>query len=272
MTRHLLVHVGMPKCGSTYLQRALLQNRAALAAQGIAYPHDGQDHPGNGSGVEAADAARLEALFGGHDRLILSHEDLFGKGSVAQPLAQAAQDLGAQVHLLAFIRPLSEFVYGDYSQNMKQRFGEFLKARKAYGGRDFMTFAADRARVLDPALRLDQWRSTFEGATFSLHSHRDIHAVISAQYPDVALNWEVAPDLVNPSLRMADCEALARMINSRFVWRARIMARFKLALYQAGKGEDKGRTAARTTALEALFERQNAALLNRFGYDNRLTK
>ena len=47
MKRRILLHIGSPKCGSTYLQRALLQNRDRLAAHGIRYPHDGGEHPGN---------------------------------------------------------------------------------------------------------------------------------------------------------------------------------------------------------------------------------
>jgi len=274
MKRHLLIHIGMPKCGSTYLQQVLLQNRARLAQAGVSYPHDGDSHPGNGYGAHLADCARLEALFDGRDRLILSHEDLFSKGGIARPLAQAARDLDLRVDVLAFIRPFSEFVYGDYSQNMKQKFGAFLAARRAYDGLDFMAFAARRASTLDPSVRFGQWRDTFAGQGFTLRSHRDIRTTFDALYPDLALDWTVPRGAVNPSLWMSECEALARMINSPFArfapMRGWIKMRFRAAMNAAAnRQDDPGRTPTRTVALEALFKQQNADLLAKFDYDNR---
>jgi len=274
VTRHLLIHIGMPKCGSTYLQRVLLQNRQVLAEHGVSYSrgHLAPDHshPGNAAGLEEADAALLETLFDGHDQLILSHEDLFSRGGKAQPLAQAARDLGVSVDILAFIRPLSEFVYGDYSQNMKQKFPKFLAERCAYDGLDFEGFAARRATTLKPALRFDQWRKAFRGQGFHLHSHKDIRPVIDARYPGMDLNWTVPRFKANPSLRMVDCEALARKINGRFLSPGYIKLIYKAALKASVElADDPGRTSARTITLEALFAPQNAALLDSFGYDNR---
>ena len=39
MTRRLILHVGSPKCGSTFLQQVLLRNQAQLLAQLRLYLH-----------------------------------------------------------------------------------------------------------------------------------------------------------------------------------------------------------------------------------------
>ena len=40
----LVLHAGIHRTGTTSLQRLLAKNRAALAAEGIAYPGEGQNH------------------------------------------------------------------------------------------------------------------------------------------------------------------------------------------------------------------------------------
>jgi hypothetical protein len=42
--RRLVLHLGLPKSGTTYLQRMLMLNRDALAAIGMRYPGPGKDH------------------------------------------------------------------------------------------------------------------------------------------------------------------------------------------------------------------------------------
>jgi hypothetical protein len=43
-SRTVLIHLGLPKTGTTYLQRVLAAHRPALAEQGLLYPGDRQDH------------------------------------------------------------------------------------------------------------------------------------------------------------------------------------------------------------------------------------
>ncbi|WP_368188456.1 hypothetical protein [Aestuariibius sp. HNIBRBA575] len=275
MTRHLFLHIGMPKSGSTYLQRVLLQNQATLAAAGISYPHDspGQGHPGNGRDIGTCDTAQLEALFDGHDRMILSHEDLYTQGEGAVGLRQAAKNLGVAIHIQAFVRPFSEFAFGDYSQSMKQNFRIFLKNRSPYMGRSFEQYTAMRGRTLNPVLRFRQWQSSLPEAQIAVDSHKDIRPVVETyltRFGDLpTLNWHLPKYLTNPSLRTQDCDDLARMIANKHISEDYIEAHRRAVMHETGK-PDAGRTKERITWLEAMCEHRNAELWVEYGYDNRL--
>ncbi|SIO21078.1 hypothetical protein [Vannielia litorea] len=269
MTRSILLHIGMHKCGSTYLQQVLLRNRAALAAAGIAYPHDGSGHPGNAAGIESASARRLAALFGPHERLALSFEDLITSGPRARPFARAAAEIGAEVHLIAFIRPFSEIIFGDYSQMMKQHHRAYIEAGAAYGGKGFEQFVVARARQMTPRGWLRGWRNVLPQARFTLASHRAIRATVEPLLAPAALDWEVPRHLTNPSLRTEDCDRIAAMIESGAAGAGQIVEAVKTALHRPSQ-PDAGRTPERVAWIEAVFEHHNAALQEEFGYDNRL--
>lgn len=269
MTRHILLHIGMPKCGSTYLQRVFLQNRETLAQAGFHYPHEDPDngHPGNGAGIPELHAADLEALFDGHRHLILSHEDLFAQGARAEAFASAVQELGAEVQILAFIRPFSEFVFGDYSQNMKQNFGHFVETRVPYQGRNFEQFTVDRARTLNPVMRFRGWTNRLADAQFHLYSHRMIRPALTELLDLPELNWSVPRYKSNPSLRMEDCDRLAEMIRDPEIASTDIAEERRQAFRRAGE-PDPGRSPERVAWIEAIFSRQNEDLMQVYGYDN----
>lgn len=267
MSRAILLHIGMHKCGSTYLQQVLLRNRAALASAGIAYPHDGSGHPGNAAGIEAVEAARLEALFGPHMRLALSFEDLITLGAKARPFARAARALGAEVQIVAFTRPFNEYVFGDYSQMMKQHFRRFIAEGAAYGGKGFEQFVVARARQMNPRGWLRAWKAVLPEARFTLASHRAIRATTEPFLAGAALEWEVPRHLTNPSLRTEDCDRIARMIRHGAPAGSVVQA-VKEALHRPAQ-PDAGRTPERIAWIEAVFERHNEALQEEFGYDNR---
>ncbi|MFY0633397.1 MAG: hypothetical protein JXQ91_06275 [Vannielia sp.] len=269
MTRSILLHIGMHKCGSTYLQQVLLRNQAALADAGIAYPHDGTGHPGNAAGIETARAERLAALFGPHDRLALSFEDLISLGSKARPFARAVAELGAEVQIVAFVRPFSEYIFGDYSQMMKQHFRTYIAAGAGYGGKSFQQFVVSRSRQMNPRGWMRAWREVLPGAGFTLASHRAIRATVEPMLGPVTLDWEVPRHLTNPSLRTEDCDRIAAMIAAGDVPGRRIVEAVKAALHLPSQ-PDSGRTEDRVAWIEAVFEHHNAALLEEFGYDNRL--
>ncbi|MGR3792584.1 hypothetical protein [Vannielia sp. SX4] len=269
MTRNLLLHIGMHKCGSTYLQQVLLRNQARLEAAGIAYPHNGVGHPGNAEGIESANSGRLAALFGPHDRLVLSYEDLISQGAAAQPFARAVTTLGVEVEIVAFIRPFSEIVFGDYSQVMKQHFRTFIAAGAAYGGKNFERFAVARSRQMNPRGWLRAWRRALPAARFTLASHRAIRGTVEPFLAEAEINWEVPRHLTNPSLRTEDCDRIAATITAGDVPGRRIVERVKEALH-APSTPDAGRTPERQAWIEAVFEHHNTALLKEFGYDNRL--
>lgn len=273
--RRILLHIGSPKCGSTYLQRVMQQNRDTLEGAGIRYPYDGDDHPGNAPDLSVFDAARLEALFAGDiHTVMLSHEDLYSKARTGLELSKAAQAAGIDVQVVAFLRPFSDFFYSDYSQFMKQHFESFLETRKPYGGKDFHAFATRRTESLRPAVFLTNWQKLFPATPVVLAPHSQIRPVMTGllQRPGTPLpdlNWTVPHHHANPSLRVEDCDRIAAAMQDPAIPPEQIREMFRAAFHHAGD-TDSGRTETRTARIERHYAPQNQALLETFGYDNRL--
>ncbi len=274
MSRRILLHVGSPKCGSTYLQQVLLQNADILEAHGIRYPHEHGEtpgHPGNAAELDRIDRAGLEAMFAGDmHTVVLSHEDLYSKARMADPLAELTRKDGTLVQVLAFLRPFSEFLYGDYSQFMKQHFETFLAERNPYGGMDFDAFIDRRVRNLKPAMFLANWQKRFTETALQVNGHRAIRPVMERQLgADLPLDWEVPHHHTNPSLRMADCDRIAAAMRDTTLPDEEIRDVFRAAFHHT-KQFDTGRTPERTARIEQAFAEENAELHAQFGYDNRL--
>lgn len=271
MTRRILLHVGSPKCGSTYLQQVMLRNAPTLLSHGIRYPHDGGNHPGNASAIGQIDAATLQGYFAdGAHTVVLSHEDNYANAKRGAHLAGLIQGQDIDVQIIALLRPFSEFVFGDYSQFMKQFFEKFLTSRNPYDGQTFRAFALRRVKTLKPMEFLRNWQRQFPETPLILAGHRHIPKVMTGLLgTDIALDWEVPRHHANPSLRMQDCDQLARAMRDPEIPEDTIRTMFKEAF---GKTErpDPGRRPKRINLIETAFAPQNAALLETFGYDNRL--
>ncbi|SNR72257.1 hypothetical protein [Puniceibacterium sediminis] len=274
MSRRILLHIGSPKCGSTYLQQVMLKNAKALALRGIRYPHDrpaAPDHPGNAADLDQIDRAGLDALFaGGAHTVVLSHEDLYSRAGLAKPLAALAREDGTTVQVLAFLRPFSEFLFGDYSQFMKQHFETFLAKRKPYGGMDFPAFVQRRVRTLKPSAFLTNWQKQFPDTAIRVSSHRAMRNVLEHELgAGAALDWEVPHHSTNPSLRMEDCDRITVAMHDPAVTDRAIRSMFRAA-FRKTRAPDSGRTPERIARIEGAFAAENTALLEKFGYDNRL--
>jgi len=272
MKRRILLHIGSPKCGSTYLQRALLQNRDRLAAHGIRYPHDGGEHPGNAAQLADIDRTTLARYFSdGARTVVLSHEDLYSMAARGDALSVLMREMGISVQILAFLRPFSEFVYGDYSQFMKQYFEAFLAERIPYGGRDFETFAGRRISTLKPASYLRSWQQRFPDRPVIVAGHLQIRKVMGQLLGTLlseTLDWTVHDHRANRSLRMEDCDRIAAAMRDPAVADDTIREMFGTAFHHVDD-PDAGRTRARTLWLEAQFAAQNEVLLKQFYFDNR---
>lgn len=267
--REIILHIGAPKSGSTFLQRALLQNRARLAEAGIAYPHDGGKHPGNARHIAELDAATFEALFdGGAHTVFLSHEDLFALEKEAKSLSRLARVAGVRLRKLVFLRPWSAFCFGDYSQHMKQNFEVYLASRAPFDGKTFEEMAAARAERVDAVEFFLRWARVVPIPPLTIARHDRIPETVEAMLGVTGLDWQVPRDRVNPSLRMVDCEAIAAMMRDPAIPDDEIRAALKTAFLNAGQ-PDPGRSPARIAAVEAMFDRQNRALLTVYGFDNR---
>ena len=106
MTRRAIVHIGSPKCGSTYLQRVCLQNGGVFSAHGFAYPPAPGPHPGNGAELLSMTGEGIAAAFApGVHTLIYSHENLFWRGGNAGEVAGAFSKAAVSVRVVAFLPP-----------------------------------------------------------------------------------------------------------------------------------------------------------------------
>lgn len=153
MSKKVLLHVGTPKTGTSYLQDVLFRNRKTLLKQGICYPAERFD----AHFLAALDLMRLrwgglEQQAGGawerlarevreHDgTAIISHEILATASSsqVERALASLGHrpggdttDGGAEIHLVLSVRDLVRQIPAEWQENVKHRaafrFQRFLR-------------------------------------------------------------------------------------------------------------------------------------------------
>lgn len=152
MTRRVVLHVGTPKTGTSYVQDVLFRNREPLAEAGIHYPAERFDAhflaaldlmnlPWGGLEAEAIGAwDRLAAQARSHDgTTIISHE-ILAHASPTQT-GRALESLGhrwdaapgeqeTEVHVVVSVRDLVRQVPAEWQENVKHRatlsYGEFL--------------------------------------------------------------------------------------------------------------------------------------------------
>ncbi|MEM6896580.1 MAG: hypothetical protein AAF576_04335 [Pseudomonadota bacterium] len=247
MTR-IIVHIGAPKCGSTYLQRVLLRGRAALRDQGVDYPHGGQSHPGNGEMIYSLTRPWCTERFASAHTLLFSHELLFAMAGKARRLAAIAQCLQATVDLLCLLRPFDEQLFGDYSQNVKQALAE--GTTQDLSERSYRQFVWARQKQIRPAEFLDEWQAVLPMATIHAHHHSDLRRAVETLCPATrTLDWRVPAWRSNRSLPMEACENL-------LAGRAGTTAR---------AGKDAGRTDQRRAWTRAVFAHEAEALKMRYG-------
>ena len=147
MTRRVLLHVGTPKTGTSYLQDVLFRNRRLLGDHGILYAADRFD----AHFLAALDLMRLpwgglerEAV-GAWDRLaeqvrdwsgetaVISHEILAAasRSQVGRALEslghQRGQKGGVEVHLVLSVRDLVRQIPAEWQENVKHRSGMSYK-------------------------------------------------------------------------------------------------------------------------------------------------
>jgi hypothetical protein len=140
----VLLHVGTPKTGTSYLQSVLFANREALAAQGLLYPADRFD----AHFLAALDLMRLpwggleEQARGAWDDLaaqvrawpgtvIISHEIL--AAATREDAERALFSLGypdREVRIIVSVRDLARQIPAEWQENVKHRrtlsYGRFL--------------------------------------------------------------------------------------------------------------------------------------------------
>jgi hypothetical protein len=156
--RKVLLHVGAPKTGTSFVQDLLFRNREQLAAQGVLYPAERFD----AHFLAALDLMQLrwggleEQAVGAWDRLadqvrdwqgtvIVSHEILAAASPehVARAMASLGDD--SEVHVVASVRDLVRQVPAEWQENVKHR--------RTIGYREFL----DAIMAPEPSGRIPTW-------------------------------------------------------------------------------------------------------------------
>jgi hypothetical protein len=145
VAKKVILHVGTPKTGTSYLQHVLFHNRRQLRRHGITYPADRHD----AHFLAALDLMRmpwggLEAqAIGSWDKLaesvrrangtaIISHEILAtaSRAQIGRALDSLGHGHGTEVHLVLSVRDLVRQIPAEWQENVKHRavlsYGKFL--------------------------------------------------------------------------------------------------------------------------------------------------
>ncbi len=135
MAPRVFLHVGEPKCGTTFLQKVVWTNRAELERRGLVLPGvSAQDHfraaedvlgttaeadnPGGGYGGSWAALARQACRVDG--AALISHERL--AGATAEQAARALAPLrGTELHLVVTVRDFASLLPAEWQETVKHR-------------------------------------------------------------------------------------------------------------------------------------------------------
>ena len=178
----VLVHLGLNKCASTFIQTTLAHNRDRLAAHGVCYPGEpgrpahyglsrtygfGPDAPT----VQPVLLSRLvrDARAAGQDKLILSSEYLsLYNPEGARRLTEDLERLDCDARFVLFSRAMPGWIRSLFNQYIKTvETGRYLASID-----DFVDQVLAN-RSIDVARRLGQWRAAAEAPGFALSHHRD---------------------------------------------------------------------------------------------------
>ncbi len=235
-SRTVLVHVGAPKTGTSYVQDVLFTHRDALAAQGILYPGDRFD----AHFLAALDLMELtwggleKEAVGAWDRLaaevrawpgtvILSHEILARASRPQVRRALASFGEGAEVHVVLSARDLARQIPAEWQENVKHR--------RVVGYRDYLETVTDPSRrgklaswfwgVQEVPDVLDRWGATLPPQQVHLVTVPRPGAprgLLWRRFADVlgldASAYAPAAGRTNPSLGVPET-ALIRRVNAR---------------------------------------------------------
>lgn len=174
----VLLHIGLNKCASTYVQQALDEAHRYLRDGGTWYPwqrtgpcqYELSKHYGFGPDDGRIGAASLgdyvaEARVAACDRLILSSEylSLFNPKGVARTVADA-QHCGADLEVVVFRRPLVAWIRALFNQYVKTvEEGPHLASIDAFVDQVL------RNRAVDIARRIRQWQDVLPAQSLALY-------------------------------------------------------------------------------------------------------
>ena len=302
MTR-LVLHIGMPKTGSTAIQSTLEAQRARLRERGVVYPltpgergaqyafmvravglessweHARAVTPAHGAERTMALARNegferdLLAEMDGMHTLVVSSESLWGRPGIVAPVAAYASRLADEVTLVAYLRRQDLHVASAHGQMVK-------------GGKRGAVPDLERASVASYLFhdRLCEWRAALPRARFVVRPYERAELVDGDVVADFAHHAGVpldpAPDdpgprpkRTNPSLDALAVSFLMRL-NARLerggAQRGRQLVRRALAARAeaGGSGAKVALGRERARAFLARYADQNAAVARDMGRED----
>ena len=290
----LTVHIGLPKCGSTSIQQALVRAVPALARAGVHVPNLGGAFPNHNrlvrklSGGDAdfgarADPAVWERLAcevrGCGARHVVLTAELFTSGGLltatpgaasAERVAALARDCGLEVRPVAYIRPQAELLESLYAQMVR-------KSRTVVPFDLFVEEMLESDR-LDFAAILGPWRERFPRLrVWPLEATRAVGGPAAHFLGLIGGTADVArhmpPANVRPGAETLEALRLAGgALADRgmpFAERARRLPRLECAYRRASTYPQDVRfaplTAARAAAVAAHFADSNARFAVEYG-------
>ena len=232
----VVLHIGEPKTGTTFLQQVIWRNRAELAARGVMLPgHHPQDHfraSQDLRGIPKLDSDPVGSWAGEWEILarqarqaprvaVISHE-LFSAAD-AQQAGRAARSLQpADVHIVLTVRDIASLLPAEWQETVKHR--------NTRGWRDWLADVIDRESCCDDRRQWWFWRVHDTLAILDIWSRYvpadRVHVIIAApRRSSAGLLWErfasllgVDPGSVditrarpNSSLGMPEIEFLRRL-------------------------------------------------------------
>jgi hypothetical protein len=123
----IFLHIGMPKTGSTTIQRTLLLNQSRLAAEGVYYPYRSNFLYGLATGTEPG--PRIAPPSNCHT-LIISDERLFNRvrtRSDAELLLDALRKISPEIYVVSYLRRADEVFVSAYFTRLLGGATETLK-------------------------------------------------------------------------------------------------------------------------------------------------
>jgi hypothetical protein len=160
----VILHIGEPKTGTTFLQQVMWRNRPALAAQGVVLPgHHPQDHfraSQDLRGIQKLPADPAGAWTGEWDILasqakqaprvaVISHE-LFSAADADQAKQAVAALQPAEVHVVVTVRDMGSLLPAEWQETVKHR--------NSRGWEDWLEDVIDRESVSPDRRQWWFWR------------------------------------------------------------------------------------------------------------------
>ncbi len=174
ISRRLILHVGLPKTGTTAIQNYLWHHREELADQGITAPADTSGHARNDEGVLQG-SAQIDALrhfcrsrdqitaaatdwasiidalsrSSADQTVVISHESLSHRSHALRPEAFSAIPANIEQFALIYLRQPVEYLSSFALQMLMSRQAEPKKVAQAIRGRLRRYFSGGFRNVLD---------------------------------------------------------------------------------------------------------------------------